>query len=562
MLFLNYESDGLFRLPPELLIRIFADVAVHRPDTFFSLGLVALEWKDFLTDYRKSIVNDISKYLKYQVGPMYQMHIDEDVYMYCELIPPKYREICPVYIFYINEYLPKLDCFFPNIDPSLLRKIKFLFEWSMDILCFPWWLPLAVKLPSPMFLALLQIVVENWGMTEKIILVTLMTCKPGDPDNLTVYEAFKSMGIQFTCLNDRYGCLFIQHLARIRVKHGLETYKRHLEILVSNGVFLDLSNLSDFYCLEYPEDGEYLETGEFSYERYVEFNIGWESPSFVGSSNPLPKRRLTVESPVFWRAWYDQLMLNTPIEERKRIHDKFHIDLNEMATYWRMDNMWEYCFNHFPGGVTNVELEEGVKEGLNWNDSRFIFFLMKRGYDYSLISRLILSVDGAWKYGYVGGVLEEEPEFSKVFYEECKKSGPFVIGFLVNGSDDTNGDYRKIPMDFYLTAAERKETAPLYLLIKKRDLDLIEHVVKEFVFWDVPTSVIIWYLETMQYFNLLHCQFLDDLIELSSALRLRETFEALLIFKNWGKSSWPIAVTTRLFSKRDNKLITDYFQRA
>lgn len=233
-----------------------------------------------------------------------------------------------------------------------------------------------------------------------------------------------------------------------------------------------------------------------------------------------------------------------------------------MSVYWILnEKIWDYCFKWYPGGVTRDALQLGINDTLDFNNPVFIQYLLKRGYDMAFLAQLILSVDGDWKFGSLRTVFEEEPLLKKVFYEECKKRGAFVIGFLVNASNNLKGDYHNIPMDFYVTAAERYETAPLYLLIKTRDIDFIEYVLREFVYCNVPASLIVWYLETMYYFLLLHPQFLEDMIELSASLQLKETFEALLKYKESGESPWPISVTTKRFTtKRDNKLITDYFQ--
>lgn len=558
------NSITIVNLPPEILIPIFARVAVDSPSTFFSLGLVCFEFKALLTFYRPLIVRDIKEL------------IDADVCTYictCNLIFNPNRELVlplrfcrkmPLYAHFINEKLPIF-----SRDPTTFRRIQFFLEWVIDIVVLPGWLPYSVTLPSPIMTKMMEMVQRDYDFdgyvsdsdseddldcVEKFLMPTLLLCEPGDPDNVIVYEAIESSGLSFEYLGLSTFPLLFQHLAAIRLQYGDEMYRVHLERIVSNEYFIHpyaITVMEKWYKMEV----EVLKTG-LDGERVIYMKRDWyilES----GSINKLAVGcRINADSVLFWQAFYDHLVLAAPGSE---MGDEFFVDLLSRVLEWRLDNrLLEYCLQNYPGGVNCKVIEQVLRHSLPSN--RILFHLVER-YDHSIIVDVILSIATAENqnslFKEIGDVLVKFPFFEQVFYEKVISDGPFMLGVAVWDFEKYDVDF---PYVYILAAAERSATDIVEMFIQNNDVDDNEDMLTDFIHRNESASFISWCLETMNSVMWVRPEFIDDLVDIATALEQEDTVDELLRFNDD-----PLEYSSSFIGKKEgnakgNRLITDYFK--
>lgn len=527
--------DLLHDLPPEISIRIFAEVAVHNPKTFFSLHRVSLDWKNFLDFYKTLIQHDIAH--------IYETSISAPVFHFfslCEIdfvFPRKFNYSIPLYLHYVNSKLPN---FVITDDPRMSRIIQFWMGWAIDYAVYPWWLGLSYSLPCTMLVKALQTLKKDYTVREIgciFLEYILGGCKPGDPENINIFDALKSAGISFENMNS-FGLVCMHHLAILKVNCSLEVYERHLHAIVSNGFSLSVHDIDN----EFGWDGCIEPIQNYSYsERFIKqtqfiVKTDWLIANAKGTVGArVLECKIDVGSLFFWQALLDQMMLNaSSLLERLIFCDGFFQLLYTLAVKHGLTHqVFDFVFNNYPGGIGHKELEQGVMDGLP--QPEFIGYLIDQGYTFSYISQLILtaSKNGPnWEdLDHLGSyIVDEIPEFKEVFFREVLTRGPYECGFSV--FDDGEIPCEKAPLEYVAVGIERMDSYVLGLIIDYGKIVFAETVFRECVHRNTDISCLSWFLESMKEAGMIRPQWLDDIIEFAQALKLEEIEDLLVNAKS------------------------------
>lgn len=557
------RSCTLLDLPPEILVPIVVNVAIYSPKTFFSLGLVCLELKEFLTDYRYLIVKDIGK------------HINTGTFEWCffmdriskpevlPLLPKRFHEFVPPYVRYINKKLPKE---LPN-DPETLRRTHFFLEWIIDIVALPSWLPLAVKLPQPIMAKMMETIdsdsdydVDFDANLKYFILPPVYACEPGDLGNVNVYESISSDEMFLAEIPWCHFPIFMQHLVNIRLKYGNDMYMAQLKRMSSAGLWFDtdaITSIPRWYDLDYDYHGE-----DIFRQTAISVCTRWHILDTKDStSKKLIEHEIQIDSVLFWQAFHDQLILGEDSAKGRQLsHEEFFQQLFILCCRSRLHSrMFDYCLENYPGGVTREVIERGLRLSLPHHE--FFYYLALRGYDRFLLVDIILSMatdaNQTWLFNTLGFTLDNFPDLKELFYQQIMTREPFIMGYYVY--ENVFDGYRSIPFSYQWAAVERFEVDTLELLISPKNLHFAEDILRKCIFLNKPASFISWYLDHMEFGGFLWPQFVEDMEELARSLDLEDIGEELCRFKTSpGNSS--MFIGKNQFKLKGNRLITDYYK--
>lgn len=531
--------NNLFSIPPELVIRVFTFVAVYDPKTFFSLGLVCKSWKHVLDSFRSCIKHDIVELYENKTVSAFvdYSHIPNAIECHeYVVLPPRFHFRVPLFVHEVNDRLQRID-----EDRPSMRQSRFYLEWIMDYVILPCHLPFAANPPSPILSKMLETVKKDYPikhLQETFLSPTLCSCTPGDPENIIVYEAFKSAGISFSDLVEYDPSVLIHHLATLRRRYGEELYLRDLNMIVSNGFFFTIEDIELFLDNFEPDSDIVPYSKRFDQHNVVWMNDIWFVLTYTGkTTRRLLPCEMDVDNKFFFEAIYDQLMMNTTsVVGREIMHDGFFRLIFDYAMRCGLSReVMDYCLKNYPGEIGLQDLELAMTTG--YRGDVFLGYLIDKGFDNLSIARLIMSVKDKADFEElienIGElILNELPDLKKLFYNLVITEGPLSFGYLVyrGDSDGKKSDqYWQIPMYYWLIAIQRYDEDVVYEILCTEDTYFIESIFRECIFHNMDTSRLSWFLEEiLDKISPFQTRFLEDMIAYAQTFMLEDIEDMLL----------------------------------